>query len=53
MSNIDEYRRAVDYCIFRANQSWSAEIREFWMSIRRSYQFLIDREKRQQALAEE
>jgi hypothetical protein len=52
MSKIDEYRRALDHCIVQGDQSDLSQIRELWMTIGRSYQFLIDREEREQALAE-
>ena len=53
MSKIDEYRRALDHCIVQAEGRPIPQIREMWMTVHRGYQFLLDREERQRALAEE
>jgi hypothetical protein len=46
MMDIDRYRQSTERCARMADAAVSREIRELWLTIQRSYQFLVDREER-------
>jgi hypothetical protein len=46
MSKIEAYRRAAAHCVSNAENSPFEEIRAIWLTMKKSYDFLIDLESR-------
>jgi len=46
MTDIDRYRQGADHSARMASAAEIGEIRQIWVTIERSYRFLIDREER-------
>jgi hypothetical protein len=46
MTDIDRYRQGADHSADMASAAEINEIRQIWITIERSYRFLIDREER-------
>jgi len=46
MTDIERYLSGQGHCAKMANEAVIAEIRELWLSIERSYRFLLDRAER-------
>ena len=46
MTDIQRYRIAMDRAARQAGEAVTGEIREIWLTIERSYRFLLDREAR-------
>jgi len=46
MTDIERYLSGQHHCAKMANQAVTAEIRELWLSMERSYRFLLDRAER-------
>jgi hypothetical protein len=46
MTDIERYLSSQRHCAKMANQAVTAEIRELWLTVERSYQFLLDRAER-------
>jgi hypothetical protein len=46
MTDIDRYRDAADRCAKMAGEAVSYDLRNIWMTVERSYRFLLEREER-------
>jgi hypothetical protein len=46
MTDIQRYHRGLDYCAKMAGACATDEIRELWLTMERSYQFLLERAER-------
>jgi len=46
MTDIERYRVGADQCAAKATDVVTKEVREIWLTIERSYRFLLDREER-------
>jgi hypothetical protein len=46
MSKIDQYRRALEFCLFNAEKAPFDELRALWQTIGESYVFLAQLESR-------
>jgi len=46
MTDIERYLSGQRHCAKMANEAVTAEIRELWLTIERSYRFLLDRAER-------
>jgi hypothetical protein len=44
-AKIDQYRRGLDECLARADQSPTLEIRDLWLSIAGSYRCLLSHQE--------
>jgi hypothetical protein len=53
LTTTDRYFRGLEQCKARAELSHHIEIRDLWLSIAASYAFLLKREERLEAEAEE
>jgi hypothetical protein len=46
MTDIQRYHRGLDHCAKMAGESATDEIRELWLTVKSSYQFLLERAER-------
>ena len=46
MTDIERYRAGMSQAARSAGEAVTREIREIWLTIERSYRFLLDREER-------
>ena len=46
MMDIERYRGGLNHCAKMAGAAITLEIRELWLSLERSYKFLVEREER-------
>ena len=46
MTDIDRYRKGANHCAQRASASVNQELHSIWITVERSYRFLLEREER-------